>query len=84
MFAVADTGPGIAPEELSAVFDRYWQAKKTASLGTGLGLSISKGLVELHGGRIWVESTAGGGCDVPLSLPVSPRPVLAATQAAAT
>jgi signal transduction histidine kinase len=84
LFAVADTGPGIASEELSAVFDRYWQAKKTASIGTGLGLSISKGLVELHGGRIWVESTPGRGATFRFALPVSTTPALAATHASVT
>src|SRR6266851_1911414 len=61
LFSVADTGPGIRPDELPHVFDRYWQAKKTARLGTGLGLSIAEGLVEAHGGHIWVESTPGRG-----------------------
>jgi signal transduction histidine kinase len=84
LFAVADTGPGIASEELRAVFDRYWQSKKTASLGTGLGLSISKGLVELHGGRIWVESTLGRGATFRFALPVSTAPVLATEHASMT
>lgn len=60
-FWVADTGAGIAAESLPHVFDRFWQAKKTERRGAGLGLQICKGLVEAHGGRIWVESTLGRG-----------------------
>ncbi len=71
-FAVCDTGPGIPPEHLSHVFDRYWQAKSTAKLGTGLGLSIAKGIVEAHGGRIWVESEPGQGASFIFTLPTVP------------
>ena len=69
LFSVADSGPGIAPEELAHVFDRFWQAKKTARLGTGLGLTIAKALVEAHGGRIWVESTLGKGATFFFTMP---------------
>jgi len=55
-FAVADNGPGIALEELPHVFDRYYQARRRNRDGIGLGLSIARGIVEAHGGRIWVES----------------------------
>jgi len=71
-FAVCDTGPGIPPEHLPHVFDRYWQAKSTAKLGTGLGLSIAKGIVEAHGGRIWVESQPGQGAVFLFTLPAAP------------
>jgi signal transduction histidine kinase len=71
-FAVCDTGPGIPPEHLAHVFDRYWQAKSTAKLGTGLGLSIAKGIVEAHGGRIWVESEPGHGASFLFTLPAAP------------
>lgn len=59
LFAVADDGPGIAPEHLPHVFDRFW--RKDESRGTGLGLFICKQIVETHGGEIWVESTPGDG-----------------------
>lgn len=70
-FTVADTGPGIPPEHLEHVFDRYWQAKSTAKLGTGLGLSIAKGIVEAHGGHIWVESPPGSGAQFSFTLPLA-------------
>jgi PAS domain S-box-containing protein len=59
-YSVTDTGPGIPPEQLPHIFDRFWQATETAELGTGLGLSIAKGIVEAHGGRIWAESRGTG------------------------
>ena len=70
-FIVADTGPGIPAEHLDHVFDRYWQAKSTAKLGTGLGLSIAKGIVEAHGGRIWVESPPNSGAQFNFTLPAA-------------
>lgn len=71
-FGVCDTGPGIPPEHLPHVFDRYWQAKSTAKLGTGLGLSIAKGIVEAHGGQIWVESEPGKGASFIFTVPCAP------------
>jgi PAS domain S-box-containing protein len=55
-FSVSDTGPGIPADELPHVFDRYYQAQRKNREGIGLGLSIARGIVEAHGGRIWVES----------------------------
>ncbi|MEI9952682.1 MAG: ATP-binding protein [Pseudomonadota bacterium] len=60
-FAIMDNGPGIAAVELGHVFDRYWHSGRGRGAGTGLGLFIAKGIVEAHGGRIWVESIAGEG-----------------------
>jgi PAS domain S-box-containing protein len=68
-FEVKDSGTGIAEDNLLNVFDRYWQAKQFAFRGTGLGLSIAKGLVEAHGGRIWVESRVGMGSSFYFTLP---------------
>ncbi len=68
---VADNGPGISPEVLPHLFDRYFlvqQAKK--KIGSGLGLSICKMIVELHGGRITVESTVGQGTRFYITLPL--------------
>jgi PAS domain S-box-containing protein len=60
-FAVTDTGPGIPADELPHVFDRYYQARRKNREGIGLGLTIARGIVEAHGGRIWVESEEGKG-----------------------
>jgi PAS domain S-box-containing protein len=70
-FSVCDSGPGIRMEDSAHVFDRFWQAAATAGLGTGLGLPIAKGIVEAHGGRIWVESKAGIGATFHFTLPVA-------------
>ena len=68
---VADNGPGIPKENLGDIFNPYWQAKRTARLGAGLGLPIAKGIVESHGGRIWVESEPGAGTTFHFTLPVA-------------
>jgi signal transduction histidine kinase len=69
VFVVADTGSGIAPEHVPRVFDRFWQATSANRQGAGLGLPISKGIVEAHGGRIWVESTPDRGTTVSFTIP---------------
>lgn len=68
---VRDHGPGIAAENAQRVFDRFWQAKETAKLGTGLGLPIVKGIVEAHGGRVWLESQLGQGSSFAFTIPLS-------------
>jgi PAS domain S-box-containing protein len=68
--SVADTGVGIAPEDVAHVFDRFWQAKRASRAGAGLGLSIAKSIVEAHGGRIWVDSTEGSGTTFQFTLPI--------------
>jgi signal transduction histidine kinase len=70
LFTVADTGPGIPKENLSDIFSPYWQAKRAERLGAGLGLPIAKGVVEAHGGRIWVESEPGDGTRFYFTLPL--------------
>jgi len=62
--SVADTGPGIAPEDLPYIFERFYRADKSRSRqsgGSGLGLAIAKQLVEAHGGKIWAQSPPGQG-----------------------
>ncbi len=68
-FFVSDTGPGIPTDQLPHIFERFWQAKRTARLGTGLGLTIAKGIIEAHGGQIGVESQVGGGSTFFFTLP---------------
>ena len=68
--SVADSGSGIREEHLPKVFDRYWQSTRTNRQGAGLGLAIAKGIVEGHGGRIWIESKAGEGTVAQFTLPV--------------
>ena len=70
IISVSDNGPGIPKENLSEIFNPYWQAKRTARMGAGLGLPIAKGIVEAHGGRIWVESEPGKGTSFFFTLPV--------------
>jgi signal transduction histidine kinase len=73
LFSIADTGAGIPAESLPRVFDRFWQAKRAERRGAGLGLPICKGLVEAHGGRIWVESAPGRGSTFCFTIPTAPR-----------
>jgi signal transduction histidine kinase len=61
VLVVSDTGPGIDPEQAGRIFERYYQADGGERRGVGLGLFIAKGIVEAHGGRIWVESEPGAG-----------------------
>ncbi len=70
IFTVRDDGPGIAPQDLPHLFERFWRAKDAGYKGTGLGLGISRGLVEAHGGRIWVESELGKGSAFRFTLPL--------------
>jgi signal transduction histidine kinase len=70
-FAVADTGSGIAAEDQRHVFDRFWTLDKEGNRGTGLGLFIVKGIVDAHGGRIWVNSTPGQGTTFFFKLPAA-------------
>ena len=70
--AVSDTGPGIAPEDQERIFETFRQAANTDTEGSGLGLPLSRALVELHGGRLWVESRVGEGSTFVLALPLVP------------
>jgi signal transduction histidine kinase/cell division protein FtsB len=70
LFTVADTGPGIPKEHLGDVFKTYWQAKRTERFGAGLGLPIAKGVVDAHGGKIWVKSKPGAGTKFYFTLPI--------------
>ena len=71
---VADTGPGVAAEDRQRIFDAFQQGTRhpEQTEGTGLGLTLSKRILELHGGRIWVESEAGKGSTFGFALPADP------------
>jgi len=72
-FCVRDTGPGIREEDLPHVFDAYWQAEPSKGTGAGLGLAIARGIIQGHGGRIWVESAPGAGAAFYFTLPTKAR-----------
>jgi len=75
LVSVADTGPGIAPEDQQRIFQEFQQTELGAEQreGTGLGLALSTKLIELHGGRIWVESERGKGSTFSFTLPVEAK-----------
>jgi signal transduction histidine kinase len=73
LVSVSDTGPGISQADQQKIFEEFQQADSSSTRrkgGTGLGLSIARRIIELHGGRIWVESSAGHGSIFRFTLPV--------------
>lgn len=68
--SVTDTGPGVPAELRSRVFDRFWRNRESTNAGSGLGLAICKGIVEQHGGRIWVDGGAGTGAIFVFTIPL--------------
>ena len=71
--SVQDTGPGISTADRAKLFQEFQQADSSITRkkgGTGLGLAISKRIIEMHGGRIWVDSVVGEGSTFSFSLPV--------------
>ncbi len=82
-FSVSDSGIGIPAQDIERVFDRFYRVDDAAvrrAGGTGLGLSICQGMIQMHGGRIWVESTIGEGSTFRFTLPIV-RPQVASTSA---
>lgn len=69
--SVTDTGPGIQPDQLPHVFDRFWQATRGDRGGLGLGLAIVQGIAEAHRGRVWVESNPGRGARFVFAVPLA-------------
>ncbi len=70
--AITDTGPGIDPEHLEHIFERFYRADASRSRdsgGSGLGLAIARAIIEAHGGRIWAESELGAGTTIRIELP---------------
>ncbi|HEX4337222.1 MAG TPA: ATP-binding protein [Polyangiaceae bacterium] len=72
-FEVRDDGPGISGEHITHLFDRYWKADVDGRRGSGLGLYIAKGIVDAHGGRIWVESEPGRGSAFIFEIPTEQK-----------
>jgi len=70
-FWVADDGPGIPHEQQPFMFRRFWQSRRADRRGIGLGLTIAKGIVDAHGGRIWLESEPGKGTTFWFTLPLA-------------
>src|SRR5262249_24035463 len=75
LVSVKDTGPGVAPEDQQRIFEEFQQTEvgQEQKEGTGLGLALARKLVELHGGRIWVESEPGSGATFTFTLPVEAK-----------
>jgi len=67
--SVRDEGPGVTPEALPKIFDRFWQPRKGGRVGVGLGLYIVKGIIESHGGRVGVDTQLGSGSTFYVTLP---------------
>ncbi|HET6612609.1 MAG TPA: ATP-binding protein [Kofleriaceae bacterium] len=74
-FAVSDTGPGIDPSQFPNLFDRFWREETSGNKGTGLGLYIAKGIVDAHGGRIWIDSNPGRGATFFFTIPLTTEPI---------
>lgn len=71
---VQDSGPGIPPEELESIFERFYRTDRSRHRqegGTGLGLAIARSIIEAHGGRIWAESEPGQGASFYVALPTA-------------
>jgi signal transduction histidine kinase len=67
--SVTDDGPGIPVEDQQRIFERFYRVSGSAAVGTGLGLAIARGLVELHGGTLTVDSAPGAGSTFTITLP---------------
>ena len=78
---VADRGPGLAPEEVERVFEKFYrgqQAMAATSRGAGLGLAICRAIMQAHSGRLWAENRQGGGACFSFSLPLAASPPVVA------
>src|SRR5262249_18559316 len=67
---IADRGPGVPSADTERIFEKFYRAREAEGGGVGLGLTICRGIVELHGGRMWVDGREGGGATFHFTLPV--------------
>jgi two-component system sensor histidine kinase KdpD len=74
VLAVSDRGPGLPPETLPFIFDKFYRAPSAPAGGTGLGLAIVKGFVEAQGGKVKAENQPGGGARFTMRMPVGKPP----------
>lgn len=82
VFEVADRGPGVPSGDEQRIFDKFYRAGPAREGGVGLGLTICRGIIEAHGGRIWVEKRPGGGSVFRFTLPIEqPQPIIEAEKA---
>jgi two-component system, OmpR family, sensor histidine kinase KdpD len=82
VFEVADRGPGVPSGDERRIFDKFYRAGPAREGGVGLGLTICRGIIEAHGGRIWVEKRPGGGAVFRFTLPIEqPQPMIEAEKA---
>jgi len=73
---VTDEGPGVAPEDMPHIFERFYRAQSARSMpGSGLGLAIVKRVIASHGGTVEITSRPNGGARVDIELPLDPEPV---------
>ena len=72
--SVIDHGKGVGEDEVTKIFDKFYRSDEAAGGGLGLGLTIARGIIQVHGGRIWAQHTPGGGLTVRFTLPLSPTP----------
>ena len=77
VLAVADNGPGLPPDALPLIFDKFYRAPAAPAGGTGLGLAIVKGFVEAQGGQVNAENRPSGGAVFTIRLPVTKPPPIA-------
>jgi two-component system sensor histidine kinase KdpD len=76
--SIEDHGPGIPEEDLQRIFEKFYRVKRFENVvGTGLGLSICKGIIEVHGGKIWAENRLEGGARIVFTLPLKPAGIAA-------